>query len=193
MSRGFGRGGRGRGGGSGSGGGGGLDLENPKEIIEYGEFVHPCENDMVFKTKMCDKIPKFNAPIFLENKVMIGTVDEVFGPVNDVYFTVKPKEGFNPASFKVGGKCFISPERLLNASMFEEPPPGAKPKGPTPTAERGKRGRGGRGNALGGRGGGKNYRKKRTLVVTHTDTEEVLSSAGTRTARGARRSRMTRL
>jgi hypothetical protein len=51
---------------------------------EYGEFVHPCENDMVFKTKMCDKIPKFNAPIFLENKVMIGTVDEVFGPINDV-------------------------------------------------------------------------------------------------------------
>jgi rRNA processing protein Gar1 len=54
---------------------------------EYGEFLHPCENDMVFKTKMCDKIPKFNAPIFLENKVMIGTVDEVFGPVNDVVCT----------------------------------------------------------------------------------------------------------
>ena len=39
---------------------------------------------MVFKTNTSERIPKFNAPVFLENKTVIGTIDEIFGAVNDV-------------------------------------------------------------------------------------------------------------
>jgi hypothetical protein len=39
---------------------------------------------MVFKTNKSERIPKFNAPVFLENKTVIGTIDEIFGAVNDV-------------------------------------------------------------------------------------------------------------
>lgn len=30
-----------------------------------------------------EKIPYFNAPIYLENKTQIGKVDEIFGPINE--------------------------------------------------------------------------------------------------------------
>jgi rRNA processing protein Gar1 len=40
---------------------------------------------MVFRVhKTSERIPKFNAPVFLENKTVIGTIDEIFGAVNDV-------------------------------------------------------------------------------------------------------------
>ena len=35
-------------------------------------------------TKLCqEKIPHFNAPIYLQNKTQIGKVDEIFGPINE--------------------------------------------------------------------------------------------------------------
>lgn len=30
-----------------------------------------------------EKIPYFNAPIYLQNKTQIGKVDEIFGPINE--------------------------------------------------------------------------------------------------------------
>ena len=30
-----------------------------------------------------EKIPFFNAPIYLHNKTQIGKVDEIFGPINE--------------------------------------------------------------------------------------------------------------
>ena len=30
-----------------------------------------------------EKVPYFNAPIYLENKSQIGKVDEIFGPMQD--------------------------------------------------------------------------------------------------------------
>jgi H/ACA ribonucleoprotein complex subunit 1 len=36
---------------------------------------------MVCKSTM-DKVPHFNAPIYLENKQQIGKVDEILGPIN---------------------------------------------------------------------------------------------------------------
>jgi rRNA processing protein Gar1 len=39
---------------------------------------------MVFKVLNVDQIPKFNAPVFLANKTVFGTIDEIFGPVNEV-------------------------------------------------------------------------------------------------------------
>ena len=36
--------------------------------VEMGEFMHACEGDMVYESRNT-KIPYFNAPIYLENKV----------------------------------------------------------------------------------------------------------------------------
>ena len=51
-------------------------------FIEVGNYLHPCETDLVVKCTN-DMVPYFNAPIFLENKSQIGKVDEIFGPMTD--------------------------------------------------------------------------------------------------------------
>lgn len=49
-----------------------------------GEFMHPCEDDIVCKcTTQENKVPYFNAPVYLENKEQIGKVDEIFGQLRD--------------------------------------------------------------------------------------------------------------
>ena len=112
---------------------------------EVGVFLHPCESEMVCRSTQ-DKIPYFNAPIYLENKQKVGKVEEVLGPINEVYFTVKLDTGVNAASFQEDARFFIAPEKLLPASRFTQP---------QPTTRGGGRGggRGGRGGM--GRGGGR--------------------------------------
>jgi rRNA processing protein Gar1 len=39
---------------------------------------------LVFKQVNHDKVPKFNAPLFSANKQKIATIDEIFGPINEV-------------------------------------------------------------------------------------------------------------
>lgn len=54
-------------------------------VLGYAEvstFVHACEGDAVTKLTH-EKIPYFNAPIYLQNKTQIGKVDEIFGPINE--------------------------------------------------------------------------------------------------------------
>lgn len=94
-----------------------------------GTFLHATEGEMVCESSN-PKVPYFNAPIFLENKVIslehvsgksllrpiqtaIGKVDEILGPINQVYFTIKPQEGIVATSFKSGDKFFIAGDRLL--------------------------------------------------------------------------------
>ena len=84
----------------------------PAAILEMGTFMHASEGEMVCES-INPKIPYFNAPIFLENKTTIGKVDEVLGPINQVYFTVKPQQGIQATSFKVGDKVFIGGDKLL--------------------------------------------------------------------------------
>ena len=53
-------------------------------ILVLGEFLHPCEDDIVCKcTTDENKVPYFNAPVYLENKEQIGKVDEIFGQLRD--------------------------------------------------------------------------------------------------------------
>lgn len=47
--------------------------------------MHSCEGEMVCKS-VNEKVPYFNAPIYLENKSQIGKVDEIFGPINEMVF-----------------------------------------------------------------------------------------------------------
>ncbi|KAI9659257.1 MAG: H/ACA snoRNP pseudouridylase subunit [Trizodia sp. TS-e1964] len=107
------------------GGGGGYQREGPPDtVLEMGSFVHACEGEMVCESTNL-KIPYFNAPIYLENKTTIGVVDEILGPVNQVFFTIKPQEGIVAASFKSGDKFYIdffqSPRHLLVSLSLREP------------------------------------------------------------------------
>lgn len=51
-------------------------------FTEVATFVHACEGDAVTKLSQ-EKIPYFNAPIYLQNKTQIGKVDEIFGAINE--------------------------------------------------------------------------------------------------------------
>ncbi|KXH50867.1 H/ACA ribonucleoprotein complex subunit 1 [Colletotrichum simmondsii] len=120
--------------------------------IEMGKFMHACEGEMICES-INPKVPHFNAQIFLENKTAVGKVDEVLGPINQVYFTIKPSEGIQATSFKEGDKFYIGSEKLLPLEKFlpkPKPPPGA-PK--VKRAGRGGPARGGRGGPRGGFGG----------------------------------------
>ncbi|KAH7325099.1 Gar1/Naf1 RNA binding region-domain-containing protein, partial [Stachybotrys elegans] len=145
-----------------TGRGGGFqkrDFGPPATVIEMGKFMHACEGEMVCES-INPKIPQFNAQIFLENKTAIGKVDEVLGPINQVYFTIKPTEGIQATSFKEGDKFYIDGAKTLPFEYFmpkPKPPPGApKPKRAGGGSRGGPRG-GGRGGGRGfggGRGGG---------------------------------------
>ncbi|PSS13758.1 H/ACA ribonucleoprotein complex subunit 1-like protein [Actinidia chinensis var. chinensis] len=136
----------GRGGRFGGGGrGGGRDDYNqpPEEVVEVSTFLHACEGDAVTKLTN-EKVPYFNAPIYLQNMTQIGKVDEIFGPINESYFSIKMMEGIVATSYSAGDKFYIDPAKLLPLARFL-----SQPKGQT----RGGRG-GGRGGDRGGRRGG---------------------------------------
>ncbi|EJD02071.1 Gar1-domain-containing protein [Fomitiporia mediterranea MF3/22] len=144
FSRGGGAG-RGRGGFGGARGGGRGGFHQsagpPDTVLEMGSFVHAVEDEMLCASTMPDKVPYFNAPIYLQNKSEIGKVDEILGPINEVYFSIKMGQGMVASSFKKGDKVYIGGDKLLPIERFLP-----KPKIP-------ERGRGGRG-APGGRGRG---------------------------------------
>lgn len=48
----------------------------------------------------------------------IGKVDEVLGPINQVYFTIKPQEGIVATSFKPGDKVYIGGDKLLPLEKY---------------------------------------------------------------------------
>lgn len=119
-----------------------------------GSFMHDCESEMVCKTTN-EKIPYFNAPIFLANKTQIGKVDEILGPINQMCFTVKMQEGMVASSFKMGDKVYIATDKLLPLERFlpkPKAPKGPKSRAPRDSSRGGSRG-GARGGFRGGRGG----------------------------------------
>src|SRR6266567_2034518 len=85
---------------------------------EMGTFVHAVEDEMFCSSLMPDKVPYFNAPIYLQNKSVIGKVDEILGPINEVYFSVKMGEGMVANSFKKGDKVYIAGDKLLPIERF---------------------------------------------------------------------------
>jgi H/ACA ribonucleoprotein complex subunit 1 len=82
----------------------------------------------------------------------IGKVDEILGPLNQVFFTIKPQEGIQAKSFKAGDKFYIGGDKLLPLDRFLPKP---KPVGGAARVKKpaGAGGRGG-GGARGGRGRG---------------------------------------
>ncbi|CAN1765281.1 Putative H/ACA ribonucleoprotein complex subunit 1-like protein 1 [Linum perenne] len=164
--RGFSRGGGGRGFGGGrgggrfGGGGGFRDEGPPSEVVEVSKFVHACEGDAVTKLTN-EKIPYFNAPIFLQNKTQIGKVDEIFGPINESFFSIKMMEGIVANSYSAGDKFFIDPNKLLPLARFLSQPKyvsfflsNVSLASVGAASTRGGRGGGRGGSRGGGRGGG---------------------------------------
>ncbi|XP_020219815.1 putative H/ACA ribonucleoprotein complex subunit 1-like protein 1 [Cajanus cajan] len=138
-------GGRGRGGfgrGGGGRGGGFRDEGPPSEVVEVSQFLHACEGDAVTKLTN-EKVPFFNAPIYLKNMTQIGKVDEIFGPINEAYFSIKMMEGIVATSYAAEDKFYIDPRKLLPLARFLPQPKGQSQGG-----------RGGGGGGRGGRGGG---------------------------------------
>merc|ERR1719253_1143600 len=125
----------------------------PDQIEEVGEFQHDCENEMICKCTN-ERIPHFNARIFLENKEEVGKVDEIFGPINSFYFSVKMQEGMKAESFKKGKKFFIDNQKLLPLQRFlPQPTIGKKGKGKGKDKGKGK-GKKGKDKGKGKKGGG---------------------------------------
>ena len=83
-----------------------------------GTFVHAVEDEMLCQSVLPAQVPHFNAPIYLANKSQIGKVDEILGPINEVYFSVKMGDGVVASSFKKGDKVYISGEKLLPIERF---------------------------------------------------------------------------
>merc|ERR1711972_419531 len=123
----------------------------PDEIEELGDVVRSCENELVVKSTN-QRVPMFNARIFLENKEEIGKIDEIFGPINAVCFSVKPAEGIDANSMvaKAGKplkKVYIDCAKMLPMARF-------LPNAPIAKDGKGKgKGKGGGGD-FAGRGGG---------------------------------------
>ncbi|OVA06356.1 H/ACA ribonucleoprotein complex [Macleaya cordata] len=136
--------------GGGGGRGGFRDEGPPSEVVEVSSFLHACEGDAVTKLTN-EKIPYFNAPIYLQNMTQIGKVDEIFGPINESYFSVKMMEGIVATSYSTGDKFYIDPAKLLPLARFLP-----QPKGSQSAFRGGGRGggRGGFGRGGGGRSGG---------------------------------------
>ncbi|KFM27297.1 60S ribosomal protein L10 [Auxenochlorella protothecoides] len=88
--------------------------------VSAGTFEHPCEGEAVIKLADSKQIPYFNAPIFLENKTQVGKVEEIFGQINNVFFTVKMSDGVVATSYNKGDKFFIDPAKLLPQERWEK-------------------------------------------------------------------------
>lgn len=123
----------------------------PDSVLEMGTFMKTCEGDIVCRS-INPKIPYFNAPIYLENKTQVGKVDEILGPFNEVFFTIKPTEGVQATSFNEGDKFYIGPDKLLPLDRFLPKPKVVGPKPKKPKSAGGSSRGGGRGG-FGGRGG----------------------------------------
>ena len=113
-------------------------------IVEAGSVVHDCEGELVCRWTMSEKVPYFNAGMYLENKKRIGKVDEILGKVSDIIFSIKMDPGVQAKSFQPNDLIYIGTDKLLPLSRFTSP---NAPK----SSLGGGRGRGGR---SGGRGGG---------------------------------------
>lgn len=140
--RGGARGGRGR--------GGGRPQQNfnepPSSIIPVGTVMHPCEEYIILKNSLDERVPIFNRPLYLENKTKIGVIDDVFGPITDFMFSVKCDPGVQPTSFKADQTIYMNPEHFLPMSRFLPKAGGS-----------GGASRGGRGGSRGGNRGGGNF------------------------------------
>jgi len=114
------------------------------ESIHLGTFMHTAGDLLVLKLDHRD-IPYPNAPV-LQSRKQIGKIDEVFGPVDDVYVSVRLDSGKKSDEFSAGTKFegyrekFMSKDRFLPREQVErnkqqrdkQQKPNPKKRGPPP-------------------------------------------------------------
>ena len=93
----------------------------------------------------------------LVDLVFISQVDEIFGTIQEVYFSVKVNDGITATSFKAADKLYINPLKLLPLERFL---PGGDGGGGGGGKGKGK-GKGGKGKGKGGKG---------KIIATHHAT-----------------------
>lgn len=82
--------------------------KTPEPVVVLGEFLHPCEDDIVCKcTTGEDKVPYFNDTVYLEKKEQISKVGEIFGQLRDVCFSIKLSANMKASSFQQLQKLYI--------------------------------------------------------------------------------------
>ncbi|MFS8008751.1 putative H/ACA ribonucleoprotein complex, subunit Gar1/Naf1 [Helianthus anomalus] len=81
---------------------------------EVSSFVHACEEDAVTKLTN-EKILYFNnAPIYLQNKTLIGKVDEIFGPINESQLRMRLVISYiDPAKLLPPARFFPQPKYVF--------------------------------------------------------------------------------
>ena len=94
-------------------------LPNKNQQQECGKVIHECESELVCKlTQSETKVPYFNAGIYLENKRKIGKIDEIFGPLHLIMFTIKMDPGVMAKSFQEDDVVYIGTDKLLPLTRF---------------------------------------------------------------------------
>ena len=160
SGRGRGRGrfspGGGRGRGRSDGGRFQRDEGPPAEIVEAGQVAHDVESELLCRWTLTDKVPYFNAGIYLQNKRKIGKVDEILGKTAELLFTIKMDPGVLSKSFQPNDLVFIGTDKLLPLVRFTNPE-ASKGRGGGGRGAGGRGGRGGGRGGFGGRGGGRGY------------------------------------
>ncbi|EGR31055.1 hypothetical protein IMG5_118530 [Ichthyophthirius multifiliis] len=145
-----------------------YDQGPPEKVDPMCEYSHSCGDQIIVKATNTSKVPKFNRGIYLQNKTKIGTVDEIFGPIEKFFYSVKLEKGITPDSYKVGDQFYMGYDDLLPVDRFLGKP---RAQGGRSGGQRGggssfgrgggqrgggfqRGGRGGKGNSFGGGRGG---------------------------------------
>lgn len=138
-----------------------YDDGNGIQTVECGLYDGMCEGNPIFKLNTRDKsVPFTGTFIYDSKKNKIGTVKDVFGPLDKVYFSMEVNSPSVTSSLKEGSKVYAPADRLKSEEFFlsdqnsRRGGRGGKRGGGGP---RGRRGGGGqRGGGRGGnRGGGR--------------------------------------
>ncbi|KAL8270315.1 hypothetical protein Esti_005750 [Eimeria stiedai] len=107
----------------------GFNQGPPEKIIEAGEVMHEVESQLLVRGSLEQLVPYFNGRIFLENKEEVGKVDEILGPINEMYFSVKLNEGIKASSVKPATRFFVDVNQTLPLSRFLPKPAISKTPG----------------------------------------------------------------
>merc|ERR1712166_828538 len=108
--RGGGRGGRG-------GGRGGFDRGPPQNVVPVATYNQTVEGLMCCSV-VEKKVPLLMRSIYMENKTLIGKVDDVFGPITAPGIAIKPTDGVKGEGFKSGDKVYADPFELRDITFF---------------------------------------------------------------------------
>lgn len=133
-----------------------MVADPPEEVVQIGKYMHAADGELLFSVTQANKVPRFNAFIYTQQKAKIGKIEEILGSVDDVMFSAKPADGVQASSLDENTTAWIAPSQINGMRQFTDPPPprgrGGRGGG-RGFGDRGGRGFGG-GGSFGGRGGG---------------------------------------